>query len=340
MITRPNLAGFFLYLSEKNMNRKLRIVFMGTPEFARDSLDILVQNGYDVAGVVTAPDNPAGRGRKPQPSAVCLYAKEHGLKVLQPLRLKDPLFLEELHSLNANLQIVVAFRMLPEQVWKMPEYGTFNLHASLLPQYRGAAPMNHAIMNGEKETGLTTFFLKQEIDTGQILFQEKVNIGPEETLGELHDRMKIAGAALVLKTVRAIETDQIEPVDQGIFIKEAGPLKPAPKIFKEDCRIEWDKQVEEVHNKIRGLSPFPGAFTYLQSPAGEEYYIKIYRTVIKESGIKSIPGSIRTDGKSYLEIATSDGILELIDIQQAGKKRMNSTDFLKGFRINEAWKVS
>src|SRR5687767_874321 len=233
---------------------------MGTPEFAVASLDILVKNNYPIAAVITAPDKPAGRGLEVQQSAVKKYAVLKNLNVLQPEKLKDPDFISRLKALNADLFIVVAFRMLPEAVWNMPELGTFNLHASLLPQYRGAAPINRAIMNGEKETGVTTFFLQQEIDAGDILFQEKISIGDTETAGELHDRMAELGAALVVKTVRAIEDDSTHPVPQP---PAGANLKTAPKIFKEDCRINWNKSANEIFNLIRGLSPFPGAFTDL-----------------------------------------------------------------------------
>ena len=241
------------------MKEAPRIIFLGTPEFAVDSLDILIRQGYTVAAVVTSPDQPAGRGKVLQSSPVKNYAVSEGLKVLQPEKLKDPGFIRDLQSLEADLFIVVAFRMLPEIVWQMPPLGTFNLHASLLPQYRGAAPINHVIINGEHETGVTTFFLKKEIDTGEIIFQEKIPIGPEETAGELHDQMKTAGAKLVLKTVEAIMAGNIKTIEQGKLVDSNVPLKTAPKIFRENCRIDWTLKTDEIFNIIRGLSPSPAA---------------------------------------------------------------------------------
>jgi methionyl-tRNA formyltransferase len=248
---------------------KLRIIFLGTPGFAVPSLEALIDNRFDVAAVITAPDKPAGRGLQLQESPVKQFAVSKGIPVLQPVKLKDPEFLEELKSYNANLQIVIAFRMLPVAVWDMPELGTFNLHASALPQYRGAAPINWAIINGEKETGLTTFFLKHEIDTGDILFQERIRIEEGETAGQLHDRMAEAGAKLVVQTAKAIEKDEVVPMPQPRITEH---LKPAPKIFKEDCRIQWNKSSHDIHNLIRGLSPFPGAFTTLDGKVHKIYY--------------------------------------------------------------------
>ncbi len=321
------------------MKEAIKIVFLGTPEFAVDSLRILVHHGYNIAGVVTAPDQPAGRGQELQSSPVKQYALLQGFRVLQPEKLRDPGFIHELSSLQADLFIVVAFRMLPEIVWKMPRLGTFNLHASLLPQYRGAAPINHVIINGETETGLTTFFLKEEIDTGEIIFQEKMEIGTEETAGELHDRMKIAGAALVLKTTEAISAGNIKTIAQSELADFSVPLKTAPKIFREDCRIDWSKSTGEIYNKVRGLSPYPAAFTYFTSPSGETFFVKIYET------LKSAPDrhfkalDIITDGKSDLAVATNDGILHIREIQQAGKRVMKIEEFLRGFRINSDWTI-
>lgn len=286
----------------------LRIVFMGTPEFAVPSLNILVENGYDIAGVITAPDKASGRGLQLQPSDVKVAAQKHGLKILQPANLKAPEFIEELKSLNANLQIVVAFRMLPEAVWSMPSIGTFNLHASLLPQYRGAAPINWAIINGEKETGVTTFFLKHEIDTGSILFQEKEPIYPEDDAGSLYVRLMNKGAQLVLKTVKAIESGNYEARPQT-----TGPqIKHAPKIFRETCEINWNKNSDEIINFVRGLSPYPGAWTVIN---GKTYKI------------------FKVSHKGELTMKTADGIVAIEELQPEGKKRMKAADFLRGYKL-------
>jgi methionyl-tRNA formyltransferase len=303
--------------------KDLRIVFMGTPEFAVASLDALVKADFNVVGVVTAPDKPSGRGMKLNESAVKKYALEKGLKILQPEKLKSPPFLEELRSLNANVQVVVAFRMLPEVVWGMPPLGTINVHASLLPRYRGAAPINWAIINGEKETGVTTFKLQQEIDTGNILLQEKIKIGDDETAGELHDRMKMVGAELLVKTMRGLSKGTL--VEQKQNTDE--PVKHAPKIFTETCKIDWSKTVDEIYNLIRGLSPYPCAFTYLNNKM-----LKIYRAK-KEIEVNAFDnGSVRTDGKAFLKFACSNGFIHVTDIQLEGKKRMNVEDFLRGWR--------
>jgi methionyl-tRNA formyltransferase len=321
------------------MEEALKIIFLGTPEFAVESLSALVQNSYHISAVVTVPDQPAGRGQALQSSPVKKFALQHGLKVLQPFKLKDPDFINELNSIPADLLIVVAFRMLPEIVWKMPRLGTFNLHASLLPQYRGAAPINHVIINGESETGLTTFFLKQEIDTGEIIFQEKIPVRPDETAGELHDRMKISGAELVLKTVEAISKGNIKSIEQSKLIDPSIQLKSAPKIFREDCRIDWRKSTDEVYNKIRGLSPYPAAFTYFTSPEGESFLVKIYRTTKSLANSPDRPSTIITEGKSGLAVTTADGLLHIREIQQAGKRIMKIDEFLRGFRINSDWQV-
>jgi methionyl-tRNA formyltransferase len=316
-----------------------KIIFLGTPDFAVDSLAILVDHRYDIRAVVTVPDQPAGRGQLLQSSPVKQYAVSKRIKVMQPLKLKDPAFTDELRDLKADLYIVVAFRMLPEIVWQMPPLGTFNLHASLLPQYRGAAPINHAIINGETETGLTTFFLKHEIDTGKIIFQEKMPIYPEETAGELHDRMKAAGAKLVLKTTEAILTGGARPIEQYNLFAPGVPLKLAPKIFKDDCRINWYGRTDDIYNKIRGLSPYPAAFTHLISPGGDSYIVKIFKTTksLIEKDFRA--SEIITDGKSVLSVTTADGMLEIREIQQAGKRKMNIEEFLRGFRIDSDWKV-
>lgn len=305
----------------------MKIVFMGTPDFAVASLNALVEAGFDVVGVVTAADKPAGRGQKLQESAVKQYAVTQGLKVLQPLRLKDPLFIEELKGLQADLQVVVAFRMLPEIVWNMPPKGTINLHASLLPQYRGAAPINHAIINGEKESGVTTFFLKQEIDTGDIIFSEKVGITENDTAGDLHDKLMNVGADLLVRTVKAIETgnytEQPQPESQ-----EEAELKHAPKIFKEHCLIDWNQPVSAIYNQIRGLSPYPTAFTKLNDKT-----LKVFKAEQEEKETGLTAGAFLSDGKTYLKFAAKDGFIKLTDLQYEGKKRMQVDEFLRGMRL-------
>jgi len=309
--------------------KDLRIVFMGTPEFAVASLKALVENGYNVVGVVTAPDKPSGRGQKLHQSDVKQYALSCGLPVLQPEKLKGENFLEELKSLNHDLQIVVAFRMLPEVVWKMPSLGTFNLHGSLLPHYRGAAPLNWAIINGDKETGVTTFIIKQEIDTGNILFQEKVPIGPEETIGELHDQLMGIGANLVLKTVDALAEGNISPLAQDIMAIDPERLH-APKIYKENCQIDWTKPGIVINNLIRGLSPYPAAWTKFENNAEKED-VKIFKASFEKVSHQKSPGEIQSDNKKYLNIACTDGFLSILDLQLAGKKRMGIAEFLRGF---------
>lgn len=300
---------------------------MGTPEFAVAPLDALVKAGFNVVGVITAPDKPGGRGMQLQQSAVKKYALEHGLNVLQPEKLKNPQFLEELRALNANLQVVVAFRMLPEVVWNMPELGTINLHASLLPHYRGAAPINWAVINGEKETGLTTFKLQHEIDTGNILLQEKLPIGDNETAGELHDRMKEVGAALVVKTVEGLAAGTLKETPQASLANGNEQLKSAPKIFTETCRIDWDKGVDEIFNLIRGLSPYPAAFTYLDGKL-----LKIFKSEKKLAAVAISAGEHETDGKAYLRFAAADGYITVTELQLEGKKRMGVEDFLRGYK--------
>ena len=309
--------------------KELRIVFMGTPEFAVGSLKALVENGYNVVGVVTAPDRPSGRGQKLHQSDVKQYATSCGLTVLQPEKLKDDGFLQELKSLNADIQIIVAFRMLPEVVWKMPSMGTINLHGSLLPHYRGAAPLNWAVINGDNETGVTTFLLKQEIDTGNILFQEKVKIGPEETVVELHDELMGFGANLVLKTIDALADGAIIPIPQNLLVIDPERLH-APKIFKGSCRIDWGKPSIVIYNLIRGLSPYPAAWTNFQS-SGSETAVKIFKTSIEQVSHQYKSGEILSDNKKYLKIACADGFLHIIDLQLAGKKRMGIEEFLRGF---------
>ena len=307
------------------MNKDLRIIYMGTPEFAVPAFEKLVENGWNVIAVITAPDKPKGRGQKLIPSPVKESALKLNVPVLQPTNLKDPVFQEELRNLKADLQIVVAFRMLPESVWDMPPIGTFNLHASLLPNYRGAAPINWAIINGEKETGVTTFFLKHEIDTGSILFQEKINILEEDDLGTVYEKLMTLGADLVLKTVEAISKDEIDPKPQD----EAQAIHHAPKIFKETGQIDWEKSAESIHNLVRGLSPYPAAWTELDGKI-----CKIYKTKIDEqeqSNEKA--GTYFSDGKTYLRFQTGKGILEILELQLEGKKRMKTEDFLRGYKL-------
>lgn len=306
--------------------KDLRIVFMGTPEFAVSSLDALVKAGMNIAGVVTAPDKAAGRGMKMMQSAVKSYAVEHHLPVLQPCKLKDPQFIEELSNLKPDVQIVVAFRMLPEIVWNLPPMGTINVHASLLPHYRGAAPINWAIINGETETGITTFQLKHEIDTGNILLQEKVPISQTQTAGELHDVLKETGAALLVKTIQGLCEGTIDPQPQAKLIDET-LIKHAPKIFTETCRIDFQQSLEKIYNLIRGLSPYPGAFTFIN-----EKLIKIFRATKEEAIVKEEPGFVVSDRKTFLKIACNDGYLHLQELQMEGKKRMLVADFLKGYR--------
>ncbi len=300
----------------------LRIVFMGTPEFAVPSLKILVDNGVDIAGVITAPDKPQGRGKKIGESAIKTYSKSEGLNILQPANLKDESFLKKLKKLNADLQVVVAFRMLPDVVWQMPELGTFNLHASLLPQYRGAAPINWAIMNGEKETGVTTFFLKREIDTGNILFQQKEKILEEDNVGSLYGRLMDSGAKLVFKTVKAIESGNYAERPQKIF----GELKKAPKIFKENCEIDWKKSAEEIRNFVRGLSPYPGAWTNMHG-----HHLKVFDVLVRKDAGSRDPGLFEKQDQGII-VNSADNKLELLEIQLEGKKRMKASELLRGYR--------
>lgn len=313
------------------MKKELRIVFMGTPDFAVESLKVLVENKYNIVGVITAPDKPAGRGQKLQESAVKQFATQHHLTVLQPTNLKAEDFLIELKSLKANLQIVVAFRMLPEAVWNMPELGTFNLHASLLPQYRGAAPINWAIINGENETGVTTFFLQHKIDTGDVIEQKKVTIGENETAGELHDKLMYVGGELVIKTVQAIENSSITTTPQN----NHQTLKEAFKIFKPDCKIDWNQPIDTIHNKIRGLSPYPTAFTALKHKENDTILsLKIFKTIKIIENHQQKVGTITTTKNSIL-VAVNGGFLQLLELQLEGKKRMDAPSLLNGFNLNE-----
>ena len=321
------------------MKKNLSIAYFGTPEFAASQLEAIINAGYKVAVVVTMPDKPAGRGRKIQYSDVKKTALEHNLPLLQPEKLKDPTFLEQLASYQANLFIVVAFRMLPAVVWQMPELGTFNLHASLLPQYRGAAPINFAIINGEIETGLTTFFLNEEIDKGAVIMREKVGIRPDETAGELHDELMLLGNKVVIETIRKIEEGNVQALSQD-ELTENLPLKPAPKITKEFCNVDWSCDCQTVFNHIRGLSPYPAAHTQLQSENGEIIDMKLYAAEIEPCQPSVVPGTVVTDNKKYLKIALSDGFIHLTHVQQAGKKAMSITDFLRGTQLVGAWKTA
>jgi methionyl-tRNA formyltransferase len=324
------------------INNKPRIIFMGTPEFAVASLDALVQAKHNIIAVITAPDKPAGRGMKLTESAVKKYAVEKQLPVLQPVKLKDPEFLQALKALQADLQIVVAFRMLPEVVWNMPPMGTINLHGSLLPQYRGAAPINWAVINGEKETGVTTFKLQHEIDTGDILLQDSFPIGDDDTAGEVHDKMKEIGAQLLVKTVDGLAKGILEEKPQSIgnastvaqhqsAIGNENPateLKHAPKLFTETCKIDWNQSITAIHNLIRGLSPYPAAFTSLN-----DKNLKIYKAQKEPHASPKSPGSVETDNKTYLKFAAADGYIHVIELQLEGKKKMTVEEFLRGFRL-------
>ena len=305
----------------------MNIIFMGTPDFAVASLDALIQSGCTIVGVVTAADKPAGRGQKLGESAVKKYAIQKGLKVLQPNKLKDPNFLAELKSLNADLQVVVAFRMLPEVVWNMPPKGTINLHASLLPQYRGAAPINWAIINGEKESGVSTFFLKHEIDTGDILFSQRILIPDTYTAGDLHDELMRVGAKLLVETVQAIDEGNYQEIPQSA-VRLVDHLKHAPKIFKEDCEINWNHPVQTIYNRIRGLSPSPTGFTKLNGKT-----LKLFRVDIDPIQPKIQPGKFVSDGKTELKFACTDGFISIKELQLEGKKRMGIDEFLRGVRL-------
>ena len=343
----------------------IRIVFMGTPEFAVEPLKALIEAGIEISAVVTAPDKPAGRGKKLKSSAVKAYAlSKLNCPVLQPHKLKDPDFTDQLRSFNAHLFIIVAFRMLPESVWTIPEHGTVNLHASLLPQYRGAAPINWCLINGEEETGVTTFLIDQQIDTGRILLQDKISIGRNENAGSLHNRLMTAGATLVVNTVQQIMEGKVEAIDQGTFNIPEEKLKKAPRIYKDDCRIDWNRSREEVHNLVRGLSPSPGAFTMLYCDDQEPLQVKILETFPSEEGVvnkpessnqqnresqnnkpgsrdrnqsepnNSNPGTILSDQKNFIKLACSDGWLEIRLLQPAGRNRMTGADFIRGLKGN------
>lgn len=312
------------------MNKKeLRIVYMGTPEFAVEPLKRLVEEDYNVVGVVTMPDKPAGRGQHVQESPVKKYALSEDIPVLQPEKLRDEDFLVQLKMLQADIQIVVAFRMLPEVVWNMPRLGTFNLHASLLPQYRGAAPINWAIINGEKETGVTTFFLKHEIDTGNIILQRSTPISDDDNVGTLYDRLMNMGAELVVETMERITMGDVStmPQDDGVAVN------PAPKIFKEDCKINWQKSAIELHNFVRGLSPYPAAFTEVKNDKGQVLSLKVLETEVIDQTVSEQPGTLISDGKKQLYFATEEGYLSIKRLQLAGKKAMTTEELLRGTKL-------
>lgn len=317
----------------------LRIVYMGTPDFAVESLRCLVEGGYNVVGVITMPDKPAGRGHKIQFSPVKQYALDNNLPLLQPEKLKDESFIKALRDWKADLQIVVAFRMLPQIVWDMPPMGTFNLHASLLPQYRGAAPINWAVMNGDTETGITTFFLQHEIDTGKVIQQEKVAIAETDNVGIIHDRLMELGGKLVIETVNAILENRIKPIAQE-DMTQSTELRAAPKIFKETCRINWENNIQHIYNFIRGLSPYPAAWTELHCEQEAPLMMKIYETEkIVECHNEKI-GTMKTDDKNYLHVAVKDGYISIKSLQLAGKKRLSITEFLRGFKLSSSMTVN
>jgi len=307
--------------------KALKIVFMGTPGFAVPSLETIIANGYNVVGVVTVADKPAGRGYKLQESDVKKSAVKHGIKVMQPVDLKSPEFIDELNSLGTNLIVVVAFRKMPEEVWGLPKFGTFNLHGSILPNYRGAAPLNWAVINGEKETGVTTFFLDEKIDTGELIDHAKINIEDNDTVGDIHDQLMDVGAQLVLKTVQRIEKGEVKTVPQS-EVKLTNEIKKAPKIFKATCEVSWNKSGKEVHNLIRGLSPYPAAFSTLCFPDGKKMKVKLFKSEYSEGNGKE--GQIETDQKTFLKIFCNQGAVEILALQPEGKKRMKTTDFLRG----------
>ena len=309
----------------------LRIVFLGTPDFAVESLEAILANGYNVVGVVTMPDKPAGRGHKMYQSPVKLCAMSHGIEVLQHVRSKDPELVDRLRALEADLFIVIAFRMLPEVVWTMPRLGTFNLHASLLPRYRGAAPINRAVMNGDTETGVTTFFLKHEIDTGDIISQERVEILPTDNVGDVHDRLMHLGAKLTVKTIDDIIAGTLRPIPQDQLIGDTEPT-PAPKIFKEDCEICWNSPAETIHNHVRGLSPYPAAWSTLISDDTEQGAVKIFETAILHDMAPLAPGEIAIQGDTLI-VGTATAPVSILSLQAPGKRRVTTAEYLRGARL-------
>ncbi len=312
---------------------ELKIVFLGTPDFAVESLKRLHEGGYNIVGVVTMPDKPAGRGHKLLHSPVKQYAEAAGLKLMQPVNLKDPTFVDELRGLKADLFIVIAFRMLPKVVWQMPPMGTFNLHASLLPRYRGAAPINWAVINGDTETGVTTFFLKHEIDTGDILRQERIDIRPEDNVGTVHDRLMMLGADLTIDTVERILEGSLTPISQDSLLQGEEPT-PAPKIFKETCRIDWTQYAVKIHNLVRGLSPYPAAWTVIEAEGTDPVTMKIFETRVTDRASSADAGSVCIDAGRVF-VATADCDIEILSIQIQGKKRMAASDWLRGLRSTD-----
>lgn len=318
---------------------ELRIVYMGTPDFAVEALRCLVEGGYNVVGVITMPDKPAGRGHQIQYSPVKQYALSQHLPLLQPERLKEESFVQALREWKADLQIVVAFRMLPEVVWNMPRLGTFNLHASLLPQYRGAAPINWAVINGDTETGITTFFLQHEIDTGEVIQQVPVPIADTDNVEVVHDKLMHLGGRLVVETVDAILAGTVKPIAQEAMAV-VGELRPAPKIFKETCRIDWTQSTKQVYDFVRGLSPYPAAWCELVNPDGEAVVVKIFDTEKLPKSHSLAPGTILTDGKNHLDVAVADGFISILALQLPGKKRLKTGELLRGFRLTDAYKMN
>jgi methionyl-tRNA formyltransferase len=318
----------------------MRIVFMGTPDFAVETLKRLHEAGKEIVGVITVADKPAGRGKKIRYSAVKEYAMEQGLKILQPTNLKDEVFINELRELKADLQVVVAFRMLPEVVWNMPPKGTFNIHGSLLPQYRGAAPINWAVINGDKQTGVTSFFLDKEIDTGRIIASKSTQISDEDNAGTVHDRLMVLGADLALETVEMIEQGDVSSIAQEDHENYTQELKHAPKIFKQDCKLDFNQSCRSVFNKVRGLSPYPAAYLDLISDSGKSLYMKVFSVDIEEENGAVEAGTMLTDDKNYIKIACQDGFLVLNELQIQGKRRMPVKDFLRGYQFIESWKVN
>lgn len=311
-----------------------RIVFMGTPQFAVESLRKIIEAGHEISAVVTVPDKPAGRGLKMLSSAVCLYSKDNNIPLLQPVKLNDPEFVEKIQSLNPDIIVVVAFRKLPKSVWSIPKHGTFNVHASLLPQYRGAAPMNHAIINGETKTGITTFLLDDNIDTGSIIMQKEVEILHTDTLEDLHDKMMVVGADLAVETIDRLTAGDFTAINQETIIGSDTELQPAPKISKEFCEIDWNNNTVDIYNKIRGLSPIPAAFTNIKTANGNVLSIKIFKTsyeIAKEAN--GSHGEILSDNKKYMGITTKDGVIYIEELQQSGKKRMDIEAFLRGTKV-------
>lgn len=317
---------------------ELRIVYMGTPEFAVEGLRQLVEGGYNVVGVITMPDKPAGRGYKIRYAPVKQYALEQHLPLLQPEKLKDETFVEALRKWKADLQIVVAFRMLPEVVWSMPRLGTFNLHASLLPQYRGAAPINWAVINGDRETGITTFFLKQEIDTGEVIQQARVPIADTDNVEVVHDKLMLLGGKLIIETVEAILNGTVKPIPQE-EMAVAGELRPAPKIFKDTCRIDWNQPLKKVYDFIRGLSPYPAAWSELVTPDGKTVIVKIVETEKMTDSHPLPAGTLVTDGKKYIKIAVPDGYISVLSLQLPGKKRLKTDELLRGYRLTDGCRM-